>query len=112
MNFKDVITLTLSEDLINTERETKPKPLEEKEIQLILRQKMMEEISAQTSYRQFINDLKTTSEKQYKNIIDRIEEILNDEQNHYKIIELLLRQYSPSFVKGVKAGIKEFNDET
>ncbi|MDR0676474.1 MAG: hypothetical protein LBF97_05495 [Elusimicrobiota bacterium] len=108
---KKIINPTIQEDLINTSSNTKPKALEEKEIQLILRQKMMEEIEAQTSYRQFINDLKTTSEEKYKSLIERFEEILNDETNHYKIIELLLRKYSPSFVKGIKSGIKEFNDE-
>jgi hypothetical protein len=112
MNFKDIVTLTLTEDLINTDESTKIRTLAEKEIQVILRQKMMEELSAQSSYRQLINNLKETSEEQYKNLIERFEEILQDETNHYKIIELLLKQYSPSFVKGVKAGIKEFNNET
>lgn len=113
MKLKDIIesNFTITEGMANTERKTKPKVISSKEIQIILREKMIEEIDAQNSYRSFINDLKETNETQYKSLIDRFEEILMDETNHYKIIELLLKKYSPSFVKGIQKGIDEFNGE-
>jgi len=69
-----------------------------------LRGAVADECSAQNLYSEIIDILKATDKKGYAKIIERIEEIMHDEENHAGSLFFVIGQLDKSIAENMEAG--------
>jgi rubrerythrin len=109
VNIHNIVKKVLSEDSFDTSDSFKD--INKGNLKLILRSKMIEELAAQKSYRSLISQLKESELKNKDKLISAIREIKNDEEMHYGILQKLLTEIDTSFIKNIKKGVDELEDE-